>query len=667
MKISLEWLGDFLTGSLDARRCADALTDGGLPVESIAQVGGDTVLDVEVTSNRSDCLSHLGVARELAALLDLPLKPPPRREPSAHEGASKATVGIDAPDLCPHYTARIIENVRIGPSPDWMVRRLQAVGVRAINNVVDVTNYVLFEMGQPLHAFDFTHVRGGSIIVRRACKGEKLKTLDGQERVLEPDFLVIADAEGPVALAGVMGGLESEVTPATRTILLESARFDPLSVRKTARALAMGSDSSYRFERGIDPTLPARAGERAAQLIGQLGGGHCGPMVAAGADGYLPKSLTLRLSRLRQILGLDVPPAQVVAALHRLQFQPVLEGEAVRVTVPSWRLDMTQEIDLVEEVARLIGYDKIPVRDEISIRLTPPRPEHRMIEVIRSAVTGAGYDEAVTFSFVSDALMNDFTPPEAHVLAAVDPRVRSADAHLRPSLLPGLVEAIGRNENAGTLDARLFEMGATFWHKPNGDIDERRRLAMVGETDFPRLRGVVEYLLARLNDERPMRIVATAHKGFQKGTCGRIEWGDHPVGVIGMIDQAVGAKLSLRRSIAAAELDVTALLCGGRHIPHLRPLPRFPAVRRDLSLVVSESTPYDTLESLIRSQKPDSLEDVQYVTTYRGKPLAAGTKSVTLTLVFRSPSQTLTGEQVESAVQRIVRAAQEQLHATVRT
>src|SRR5215212_7063735 len=298
MKTSLAWLSDFLPGPpLQAEKVAEALTHGGLPVESIEQHGEDTVIDVEVTSNRGDCLSHVGIAREISALMNRPFKyTPPTASESSTQASSLTSVQIEAKQLCPYYTARVIRNVKIGPSPQWMVKRLEAIGVRAISNVVDVTNYVMFELGQPLHAFDFDRLHGKKIIVREAKAGEKIVSIDGRERPLRPGMLVIADANRPVALAGVMGGADSEVSSATSNVLLESARFDPLSVRKTARALAMKSDSSYRFERQIDPTAAERASLRAAQLILETAGGELlAGMAAAGASGYQPKKLTLRL------------------------------------------------------------------------------------------------------------------------------------------------------------------------------------------------------------------------------------------------------------------------------------------------------------------------------------------------------------------------------------
>src|SRR5687767_1152036 len=514
MKISRDWLSDFLPQPPDAEAIGDALMRGGFPIESIETHPSDCVLDVEVTSNRGDCLSHVGVAREASALLGRAFRQ--SKDPMPAEAgtptSSVTSVAIEALALCPHYVARVIRGVKVGPSPAWMVKRLEAIGLRSINNVVDVTNYVMFELGQPLHAFDFDKLAGQRIVVREARRGEKIVSIDGKERELSPGMLVIADSEKPAAVAGVMGGLHSEVTTGTVNVLLESARFDPLSVRKTARALTMKSDSSYRFERGIDPTLPERASRRAVQLILETAGGEVvGGLVSAGSGPTGPKKLSLRLARLRQVLGVDLPPQEVVEAFRRLRFSPVLAGERIDVTVPSHRLDLNIEVDLVEEAARVIGYDRVPVRDEISIRVTAPEPAARAAEVVRSTLVAAGYFEAVTFGFVSDALAGDFLPPEADAkspLPKVDPMVRKADAALRPSILPGLLEAVRRNEAAGTAGAKLYEIGSTFWNRPGaGGVEEKQRLGLVGGDDVREVRGAVEKLLARLDAGRAVRVV----------------------------------------------------------------------------------------------------------------------------------------------------------------
>jgi phenylalanyl-tRNA synthetase beta chain len=668
MNISLEWLREYLKGELDGATAAEALTHGGLPVEVINKVGDDTVIDVEVTSNRGDCLSHIGVARELSALLkrdfiDLKLNV----TPSTKTVFDAAKVTIENLSLCPHYTARVIRNVKIGPSPDWMKRRLEAIGLRSINNVVDVTNYVMFEMGQPLHAFDYDKVKDHHIIIREAKAGEKLTSIDGHERKLTAGMLVIADPSGPIALAGVMGGIDTEVSDKTVNVLLESARFDALSIRKTARALAMKSDSSYRFERGIDSTLPLHASLRACQLIGQTAGGETLSGAVEGGSGSVPaKQLTLRLDRMKRLLGVELSLGDVLAALTRLHLSPRHEGNLIHVTVPPHRLDLNIEVDLIEEAARVVGYDKIPMQDEISIRLTPEDLKRRSVNKIRETLVASGYFESVTFSFVSDLLQKEFMPTEVGTPIRVDENVRKADAQLRPSILPGLLESVRRNESNGTLGAKLYEIGSVFWRKKNGAIEEHRKVALVGSADLREVRGAVEAILTALDSTKSIAVHPECQAGFNKNSCGRVYWDGRPVGFIGKVDRGVVDKLSLRETPAAAELELRVLTGGAQHVPQLKALPKFPAIRRDLSLVVTETTPYDAIEKLVRKVNPASLEDIEYVTTYRGKPLDKGSKSVTITLVFRSPTTTLTSEEVDGSVDSVVNAAKAELKATLR-
>jgi phenylalanyl-tRNA synthetase beta chain len=344
----------------------------------------------------------------------------------------------------------------------------------------------------------------------------------------------------------------------------------------------------------------------------------------------------------------------------------VLRGERVDVTAPSYRLDLNLEIDLVEEAARVIGYQHIPEREEISLRVAPADPKQKATEIIRSVLIAGGYFEAMTFSFVTDALAKTFLPPEAAGLPRTDARVRKADAQLRPSLLPGLLEAVRRNETTGTAGVKLFETGSTFWLDEAGKVDERSRLALVGSTDYRAVRGIIETLTARLDSSRKLSITPINRPGFAAGACGKIEWGTEHLGHIGKIDRAIAGQLSLKELPILAELELPVLIAGTQHVPQLHPLPRFPAVRRDLSLVVAESTQYQQMESIVHEAKPEGLEAIDYVTTYRGKPLEAGTKSVTITLVFRSATTTLTSEAVESSVQRVVSAAKERLGAVLR-
>jgi phenylalanyl-tRNA synthetase beta chain len=677
MRISLKWLQtEFLAGSLTAQQAAEALTHGGLPVEHIETRGDDTIIDVEVTSNRGDCLSHLGVARELCALLNIPRRPGPPLFSPEGDGQAPTRISIEAPKLCPQYTARIIRGVKIGPSPRWLVERLEALaktegeaGVRSINNVVDVTNYVMMELGQPLHAFDLDRLAGAGerIIIREARAGEKIISIDGHERTLGPGMLAIADAHRPIAVAGVMGGRDSEVTDTTANVLLESARFDALCVRRTARALGMHSESSYRFERQVDPALASRASLRATQLILEVAGGEVvGPLVSAGEPPPPPRKLVLRLARLKQVLGVELPPGEVVDALARLQLEPVVRDDRVEVVIPSWRLDLNIEVDLVEEVARIVGYERIPMREEISIRVVPPGEEARTIDVIRQALVGAGYFEAISVSFVSDPLLRDFAPPEAGSFLRADPAVRRDNAHLRPSIIPSLLEAVRRNETTGTPGAWLFEIGSTFWLAEGGKVDERQRIGLVGSAELREVRGSIEALLEKLNPDRAVKVVPEDRPGYARGACGRVEWGGRVVGHLGRVGREIAEKLSLRDLPAAAELELAPLLELAQPVRLLHPLPRFPAIQRDLSLVVAESVRFAQIEQALGGLDLPNLEGLEYITTYRGKPLEQGTKSVTVTLIFRSPSTTLTSEQVEDSVQRAIEAARQQLGATLR-
>ena len=668
MKICLSWLRDYFPTALSPEQAGDALTHGGLPVEVFEKHGEDDVMDVEVTSNRGDCLSHVGVARELAGLVDKEFQSVlPKVKESRTAASSAVNVTIDAIDLCPHYTVRIIRNVKIGASPSWMVNRLEAVGLRSINNIVDITNYVMFELGQPLHAFDLDKIAGQSIVVRRALPGEKLTSLDGKNHTLQPDMLVIADTQKAVALAGIMGGQDTEVTVGTTNILLESARFEPLCIRKTARTLAMKSDSSYRFERGIDPTLPELASLRAAQLILEIAGGELlEGYVQAGNSGYVPKHLTLRLTKLKRVLGIDLDPAEVVAALQRVRCTPTLIGDQIDVIVPHWRLDINLEIDLVEEVARIIGYSRIPMRDEISVRLQPVDAAGKTVNALRDILVASGFFQAVTFSFVSDSLAGEFRPAAAKSLVKADAAVRKADGQLRPSIIPGLLEAVARNENNGNAGAQLFEIGSTFWTDASGQIEEVRKLGIVATHDLHRARGVIELLLSRLDAKREVKFLPAKRDGFTVGAYAEILWGDKIIGYFGTISKAVADKAALRDTPVVAELELQPLLDGRQLVPQLNPLPRFPGVWRDLSLVVADAVRYEALDHLIQTLRIDSLEKVEYITTYRGKPLSAGNKSLSIKLHFRSPARTLTGEEVEANVTKIIEAAKGQLAATLR-
>ncbi len=704
MKISAQWIRDFLPAGIDTNadpannRSAEALTLAGLPCENIEKIvdadhGVDVLLDVEVTSNRADCLCHLGVARELSALQNLELKTQ-AIESIPSTGTPATTIDNQRPDACFIFTARIIRGVKVGPSPAWLVRRLESVGLRSINNVVDATNYVLMEIGQPSHVFDFNKLDGGRIVIRSAHAGEKLMALDGKERTLDESMLVIADASKAQSIAGIMGGSQSGVTESTVDILLEVARFDPMTIRKTARKLALSSDSCYRFERGIDPDLQLRASDRLTGLILQLAGGRVdGPLVVAGAVDSTRHEVSLRVEKLKKLLGIEADAGGIASVLGRLGFEVTFEGEVVKAIVPTHRRDVRIEEDLIEEYARVIGYDAIPTRDAVSIRLTSPDVVRERTDVIRQHLVSSGCFESLTFSFVSDVLAPFFTPVECGLLR-VEHGVRKADGQLRPSILPNLLESVKRNQDAGTSGARLFEVASVFWLDGQTPV-EKRAVGIVMEDSFSAVRGVVESLLTKLDQRRKVKVVPSSEKGFAPefalgfalGASGRVMWGGEvvgdngagddkwvDVGVIGVASRAVAQAAGLRVSQGGqqaglpvmAQLWLEPLLEGVVEVPTLVPLSKFPGVARDLSLVLAESVAFADVEALVRKLTLENLESVSHITTYRGKPLEKGTKSLSIQLTFRSDQGTLTSESVDGSVNNVIAKAQSELAAVLR-
>jgi phenylalanyl-tRNA synthetase beta chain len=664
MWTSTLWLRDYLDPVPPLAEAAELLTMAGFPVEEFRQVNGRDVMDVEITSNRPDLFCHVGVARELAALTGHPFKSPKLQSQRFDQNAS-IEVAIEDPEGCPHYTGRVIRGVTIGHSPEWMQQRLLDVGLRPINNVVDVTNFVLFELGQPLHAFNLDKLQG-SVVVRRALDGESIKTLDGTDRKLLASDLVITDDSGPIALAGVMGGEATEVSETTVDIFLESARFDPLSVRKTSRRLKLMSDSSFRFERGLDPTLAHRAGERAAGLIAESAGGTIEEGVSeAGVEGMKPKDLTMRWSALPRLLGVDFDRDRIVSAFEKLGLSPSPDDGGVTCTVPTHRLDLNIEVDLVEEAARIIGYDAIPTRDHITIEVEPENPRLKVENLIRDLLTAAGHDEAITFSFIGDDLRDAFVA-EGTKLRRVDPNVRKADGHLRPMIVPGLLQAVRHNETVGNGPTAFFELGDVFWQQ--GDQEhEVRRLGIVGGS-FAELRGRIEMVLRRLDPASDVDVEPATRVGFEAGATGAVRWGTSIIGHVGLVDAKLRKTLDLDYSPAMAELDLDDLITGYRPSVAGEKMSRFPAAQRDVSLVVNEDLAYAKLASLAQAGEamPD-LVRVLHSGTYRGKPLEKGTKSVTLTLVFQRDDETVPREVADAQVEHFVDRCKAEFQATLRS
>jgi phenylalanyl-tRNA synthetase beta chain len=667
MKISVNWLTEFVEVPPDPRRLKPDLTMVGLNVESYEQVGDDWVLEVEVTTNRPDCLSHFGVARELAALYRKALKRPAITvKESARPASGVASIEIADPDLCARYCGRVIQNVQVKPSPAWLAKRLEAVGQRPINNVADVTNYVLMELGHPLHAFDLANIRQHRIIVRRARPAEPLRTLDGVSRTLTRENLVIADGERPVALAGVMGGEDSEISSATHSVLLESAWFEPVSIRRTAKSQGMHTEASHRFERGADVEMAPVALDRTAQMIQELAGGE----ILAGMIDVYPRrpqreALLLRPSEILRILGAEIPGEEVERILCALGFQTKREdSQAWRVVAPSFRLDVSREVDMIEEVARQFGYDRLPMR----LRPAPPRLERdetREKELAVSRVlAGLGYREIITSSMIDPEESARFTDRPPVMLA--NPLSQDASA-MRSSAVPSMLHALGWNLDRDQTEVRLFEVGKTYNLRPDGSPDEHRVLTL-GSTghrrpmsvhdsekplDFFDLKGDLEDLLS-LFEIPEVEFEATEGQYYEIDRVGRLSSKGETLVVFGGLSSEVAGDYKLRQQVWLAEIDFERLLSFPLRIRAFRPYSKFPGVVRDLSLIVPEGVTYARLAAAIGGLRFEELRDFEPVDLFGGGSIPANHYSLLLRLTFQSQVRTLTSEEVGNLSQQVL-------------
>ena len=670
MKISLNWLSDYIKMDHSAEQVAEILSDLGFPCEGIEKLNGDTVIDVEVTSNRGDCLGYIGIARELAAGTGAELiLPKIELEDLDKDVAELASVQIDEPDLCGRYTARVIEGVKVGPSPEWIKKRLEAIGLRSVSNVVDATNYAMMETGQPPHAFDCDKIAQGKIIVRKALAGERIVSIDGTQCELNPDMLVITDPNGPVAVAGVMGGLDTEVGDGTTRILLEDAYFDPVSVRTTSRKLGLPSEAAFRFERIVDIEKVDWASKRTAQLIIQVGGGK----VAKGVVDVYPKrpeqkTATLRLSRLNKLLGIEVPAGEAMKILSALSFEPKLKEDLITCIIPSWRSDVYREVDLIEEVARVHGYGKVPTERKIRIEVVPTDPRQKLAESIGTYLNACGFYETINVTFAEDSIAELFSKAGTEGHLSVRDELRKSANLLRQTLIGSLLGVLKTNVNAKNLPCRIFEIADTF--VPTEHQDElpiqKTNLALVSDGDFRDLRGVIEGLVSSLARDAQIDFIPAELLWAQTGA--RIMLDSQPLGTAGIVSQAVRDKLDFKDiSPCAAELEFEQLMSLVRGAVKVKPIPRFPAIQRDLSIIVDEEIHWSDIIKAVENKACAELEDVNFVGIYRGKGIPSGRKSVTLTLRFRDEDGTLTHETVDGFESEIVRSLNESVSAELRT
>ncbi|HET6878935.1 MAG TPA: phenylalanine--tRNA ligase subunit beta [Pirellulales bacterium] len=660
MLVSWNWIKEYVSLDVPPAEFERRLMMAGLNHESSEPVGDDLAIDLEVTSNRPDCLGHLGIAREAAVLFQQPLKVPPASPRQGKQDVAGMTrVDLECPQLCYRYTARVLTGVKVGTSPAWLSRRLATIGVAAINNVVDVTNYVLMECGQPLHAFDFNRLAGRRIVVREGREGETLLAIDHKSYPTGPGVCVIADAEKPVGIGGVMGGANSEVTSSTIAVLLESAEFAPLSIRNTARRLNLHSDSSYRFERGLDPEGVDWASRRACELILELAGGELASgVIDVGRRPPARQPIVLRLGQLPRILGIEIQAAEVRRIMEALGNKVVAaEERQIEVIPPSWRRDLTREIDLIEEAARIHGYEAIP--EDVSVPMSPSaeRKQDRVASRVRQTLTALGYDEAMTLSAVEEGWSQAFSPwTDAAPLVSPTPILRRAD-RLRRSLVPSLLGARRTNEAAANTVIELFEIAKIYLPKPGGLPDEDLMLALTSGGDFFEVKGAVEALLAALKVQPGLEVRDFAHDLLAAGRAVELVLGGDRIGLLGEVSAAAREQFELRGAATVAELRLTPLVDLAQLVPHYREVPSTPAIVRDLNLELTERVRWSDVAAAVRVAAGAVLEQLDFKDVYHNDELThRGEKRLLLSVTLRDPRATLTSGQADEVRDRIVAA-----------
>ena len=683
MKVPIEWLKEYVTVRLKPAALAERLTMAGVEVTGIETVDGEPVLDLEVTPNRADCLSVIGVAREVAAIARERLKDPRRSRGASHKSqggrAARVKILIEDRKGCARYIGRLLEGVRVAPSPAWMQRRLIACGVRPINNIVDITNYVLLEYGQPLHAFDYHRLAEATICVRRAEAKEPITTLDGTARTLDPKVLVIADARQAVAVAGVMGGLGSEVTERTSTVLLESALFDPITVRRTARRLGLVSESSYRFERGVDPEGVDRASARAAELMEELGGGTVRAVKDVGQKPSTRTTILLEPVRLNRWLGTSLLPANIRTALARLSCRIASSGDGptMRVSAPSFRRDLAQPVDLYEEVARVVGYNSIraalPVVPMAGLRMDASSG-YGWRQSLRSLCASLGLTEALNWSLVSEGELSRYSCPVDRAVRLANP-LSQDHAYLRPSLLIGLMNTVRRNLTQGASSVRVFELGTVV--QQSGGVHESQRLGIalsgwwiqdwrVKEAcDFFYLKGLLEALIVRLCGAAPV-MERSRESWAEPYQTTAVLLNGRRIGLAGQVSATIREAMDLEQEVWFAELSVEDLLRFRREGETVRAPVVFPPVKRDLSVLVSNEIDFVSIVNAIREMAGALASRVELIDRYTGTQTPAGFHSLTFSVEYRDPSRTLTAKEAQEMHQRIGQTLVRQFGATLR-
>jgi phenylalanyl-tRNA synthetase beta chain len=689
MNISYNWLKDLIEFDLSPSELAQKLTGVGLAVEGVHAAGDDFVLDIDLTSNRSDCLSHLGVSREIGAITNYELRiTNDENQVIPHEEQNLVT--IQDADLCHRFTARIIRGVKVAPSPEWLVRRLEAVGQRSVNNIADVTNYVMLELGQPMHSFDFNKLAGNRIVVRRAQAGETMKTLDGVGRKFDAEMLLICDAEKPVAVGGVMGGEFSGISDETTDVLLEVAYFKRENIRQTSRKLGLTTEAAYRFERGVDIENLIRASNRATELIIELAGGEAGEFVDVYPNPPAIIEIPFRASRVKALTGLEVDSHKMLQILNALGFKmrENAEAESITFVAPTWRHDMEREEDLVEEIARHVGYDRIAEELPPAFGAGAYQPTETRKKSLRQALADIGFNEAMSYSFIDAAhddkfellpdLVDEFSDEKFVTLR--DSIIEGA-TRMRPTLIPALLDAVRENFNHGQRNVRLFEIGKIFaaFGGEGALPTEKEAFALiltggekhegfaetVRDLDFYDAKGALEAAVAAMN-LTALEYRAAKVKHLREGQAAEILLDGERVGTIGRLAEDIAAGYKFRQAVYLAEVDLEKLLATAPQTSLYKPLPRFPGIIRDVSLLVKRTVTFGEIREFIVSQNFELCRSIEYVGIYEGKGIADDERSLTLRFEYRSDEATLQEAEAETVHNQIIKAIEERFGAKLR-
>lgn len=691
MKVSLNWLSDYVDiKSISPDELAHRLTMAGLEVKAIEKhdEAGDTVFEVEITTNRPDWLSHVGIAREIGAVLNEKINFPQYENPRSKQAGLNVSVDIIDKDYCPYYSACVLEDVRSGETPDFMKKRLTAVGIRPVGFVVDITNYVLLELGQPLHAFDLERLSGNKIIIRRAKPGETITAINDAKYDLTASGLVIADELKPIAVAGVMGGKDSEVHGGTKNILLESAFFEPVYVRLASRRLGLSSESSYRFERRVDPLGVDLGRERAIYLIRKYGSiGKISPVFSSGEPPHKPATIALKIKDAEKSLGIPIPAKRAASILKSLELTIKKQtADTLTVKVPSFRSDLSRPIDLVEEIARIYGYDNIPdTLPHMEPIYAGEYPAFHAERIARECLVGSGFNEVMTFSLIDDKVyescgyaIKDGEGKGINYTFVKNPQHKELRL-MRPSILPGLMQAIKHNISQGIENIQIFEIGACYKGEAKGNLPEeadKLASAMTGvvdknwksrgrEASLPELKGIVEVMLERLGITG-FEFGVADYWFLEKGGTVAVIKNEKTLGVVGMCSRAVLKHYDIETVVIAAEFDMNALAKASSFEKVFKPLPRYPSSRRDIALLASSDVKAGAILEYIRSFDAKLIRNAELFDLYKGGQVPEGKKSLAFSVEFQAEDRTLSSDEIDTLYRKLVSGLQKTFQVTLR-